>query len=216
MTYMVGVDTQGHVSNVELLVFREARGSEVRTKRFNVQYEGKTVLDPVRINKDIINISGATMSVRSMTAGIKRVLVLVDEFYLKPAGLGSDTMAARNRSRGSSAPSSETNEADDLLTMRNFNTRFRLRDSDRHIRLVYTFFLLLMLAGFTFSFFWAHSMTGLSPQGIADHYRGSDATFGEPMSFSELAEITHFHLFTMPVVFMILVHVLYLTSAAAG
>ena len=99
--------------------------------------------------------------------------------------------------------------------MRNFNTRFRLRDSDRHIRLVYTFFLLLMLAGFTFSFFWAHSMTGLSPQGIASHYRGSDATFGEPMSFRELAEITHFHLFTMPVVFMILVHVLYLTSAGS-
>ena len=98
--------------------------------------------------------------------------------------------------------------------MRNFNTRFRLRDSDRHIRLVYTFFLLLMLAGFTFSFFWAHSMTGLSPQGIADHYRGSNATFCEPMSFRELAEITHFHLFTMPVVFMILVHVLYLTNAS--
>lgn len=95
--------------------------------------------------------------------------------------------------------------------MRNFNSRFRLRDTDHHIRLVYTLFLLLMLAGFTFSFFWAHSMTGLSPNGIADHYRGSDTTFGEPMSFRELAEITHFHLFTMPVVFMILVHVLYLT-----
>ena len=100
MTYMVGVDARGHVSNVELLVFREARGSEVRTKRFNVQYEGKTVLDPVRINKDIINISGATMSVRSMTAGIKRVLVLIDEFYLKPAGLGSDTVAARKSEKG--------------------------------------------------------------------------------------------------------------------
>ncbi len=100
--------------------------------------------------------------------------------------------------------------------MRNFNTRFRLRDTDRHIRLLYTLFLLLMLAGFLFSFFWAHSMTGLSPQGIADHYRGSDATFGEPISFRELAEVTHFHLFTMPVVFMILVHVLYLTSASHG
>lgn len=100
MTYMVGVDARGRVSNVELLVFREARGSEVRTKRFNVQYEGKTVLDPVRINKDIINISGATMSVRSMTAGIKRVLVLVDEFYLKPAGLGSDTVAAKKSEKG--------------------------------------------------------------------------------------------------------------------
>jgi len=98
--------------------------------------------------------------------------------------------------------------------MRNFNARFRLRDTDRHIRLLYTIFLLLTLAGFAFSFFWAHSMTGLSPQGIADHYRGNDATFGEPMSFRELAEITHFHLFTMPVVFMILVHVLYLTMAS--
>jgi Na+-translocating ferredoxin:NAD+ oxidoreductase RnfG subunit len=100
MTYMVGVDNTGHVLNVELLIFREARGSEVRTKRFNVQYEGKTVSDPVRLNKDIINISGATMSVRSMTAGIKRVLVLVDEFYLKPAGLGSDTVATKKSSQG--------------------------------------------------------------------------------------------------------------------
>ncbi|HKT34317.1 MAG TPA: FMN-binding protein [Nitrospira sp.] len=100
MTYMVGVDSQGTISDIELLVFREARGSEVRQKRFNSQYEGKTVLDPVRINKDIINISGATMSVRSMSAGIKRVLVLVDEFYLKPSGRGSDTVAARKAEKG--------------------------------------------------------------------------------------------------------------------
>ena len=100
MTYMVGVDARGRVSNVELLVFRESRGSEVRTKRFNVQYEGKTASDPVRLNKDIINISGATMSVRSMTAGIKRVLVLVDEFYLRPAGIGSDTVATRKSEKG--------------------------------------------------------------------------------------------------------------------
>ena len=100
MTYMVGVDADGKVTNVELLVFRESRGSEVRMKRFNSQYEGKTVLHPVRINKDIINISGATMSVRSMSAGVKRMLVLVDEFYLKPAGLGSDTMQAVSESNG--------------------------------------------------------------------------------------------------------------------
>ena len=100
MTYMVGVDAHGRVSNVELLVFREARGSEVRTKRFNAQYEGKTVSDPIRINKDIINISGATMSVRSISAGVKRVLVLVDEFYLKPAGIGSDTVAMKKSEQG--------------------------------------------------------------------------------------------------------------------
>ena len=100
MTYMVGVDATGACSDVELLVYREARGSDVGKKRFNAQYEGKTVSDPIRIHKDIINISGATMSVRSISAGVKRVLVLVDEFYLKPAGLGSDTMAARKSEQG--------------------------------------------------------------------------------------------------------------------
>lgn len=100
MTYMVGVDAKGRCSDVELLVFREAKGSEVGRKRFNVQYEGKTVFDPIRINKDIINISGATMSVRSISAGVKRVLVLIDEFYLKPRGLGSDTIAVRKANKG--------------------------------------------------------------------------------------------------------------------
>ncbi len=100
MTYMVGVDPKGNCTDVELLVFRDAKGSEVGKKRFNSQYDGKTVSDPIRINKDIINISGATMSVRSMSAGVKRVLVLVDEFYLKPAGLGSDTVAVQKAERG--------------------------------------------------------------------------------------------------------------------
>lgn len=100
MTYMVGVDNRGVCTDVELLVFREAKGSEVRRKRFNAQYEGKTVSDPIRINKDIINITGATMSVRSISAGVKRVLVLVDEFYLKPAGMGSDTVDTKKSEKG--------------------------------------------------------------------------------------------------------------------
>ena len=87
MTYMVGITPDGEVFNVELLIYRESRGSEVGRKRFNYQYEGKDLSDPIRINRDIINISGATMSVRSMSAGIKRALVIVDELYLKPLGL---------------------------------------------------------------------------------------------------------------------------------
>ena len=84
ITYLVGVTPDGKVSDIEILVYRESKGSEVRMKRFNSQYEGKTTLDPIRINKDIINITGATMSVRSVSAGVKRALVLVEEFYLKP------------------------------------------------------------------------------------------------------------------------------------
>ncbi len=99
MSYMVGVDPEGEVTNVEVLVYRESRGSEVRTDRFKYQYEGKTLYDPIRINRDIINISGATMSVRSMSAGVKRVLVMVDEVYLKPEGLGSNLPNARQKEK---------------------------------------------------------------------------------------------------------------------
>ena len=84
ITYIVGITPEGKVFDVEIMVYRESKGSEVRRKRFNSQYEGKTVLDPIRINKDIINVTGATMSVRSVSAGVKRALVLVDEFYLNP------------------------------------------------------------------------------------------------------------------------------------
>jgi hypothetical protein len=100
MTYMVGVDPQGEVLNVEVLVYRESRGSEVRTKRFNYQYQGKTPYHPIRINRDIINISGATMSVRSMSAGVKRALVLVEELYLKPTGKGNAINTASRSDKG--------------------------------------------------------------------------------------------------------------------
>jgi Na+-translocating ferredoxin:NAD+ oxidoreductase RnfG subunit len=82
ITYIVGITPEGKVFDVEIMVYRESKGSEVRRKRFNAQYEGKTLQDPIRINKDIINVTGATMSVRSISAGVKRALVLVDEFYL--------------------------------------------------------------------------------------------------------------------------------------
>jgi H+/Na+-translocating ferredoxin:NAD+ oxidoreductase subunit G len=82
ITYIVGITPQGKVFDVEIMVYRESKGSEVRRKRFNAQYEGKSAQDPSSINKDIINITGATMSVRSVSAGVKRALILVEEFYL--------------------------------------------------------------------------------------------------------------------------------------
>ncbi|HHZ83580.1 MAG TPA: FMN-binding protein [Nitrospirales bacterium] len=86
ITYMVGVTPEATVSQVEVLVYRESRGAEVRKPRFKYQYEGKDSGDPIRINRDIMNITGATMSVRSVSAGVKRALVLTEELYLNPPG----------------------------------------------------------------------------------------------------------------------------------
>ncbi|MDO8141505.1 MAG: FMN-binding protein, partial [Candidatus Brocadiales bacterium] len=81
-TFIVGVNPDGEISNVAILVYRESRGGEIAKKRFLYQFMGKSFKNPVRINKDIINITGATMSVQCMCAGVRKVLGVINEYYL--------------------------------------------------------------------------------------------------------------------------------------
>lgn len=84
ITFMVGVTPAMAVRDVAVLVYRESRGGDVRRERFLRQYRGKSARDPIDVNRDIINISGATISVRSMNAGVKRVLAEVSALYGPP------------------------------------------------------------------------------------------------------------------------------------
>ena len=52
--------------------------------------------------------------------------------------------------------------------MRNFNTRFRLLDTDRQIRLAYTLFVSVIGIGFAFTLYWAYTMNGLSSPTTSD------------------------------------------------
>ncbi|HET6567643.1 MAG TPA: FMN-binding protein [Rhodothermales bacterium] len=81
ITFIVGIDPQFRVAKVAIMAYREDRGGEVRTPRFLYQYKGKTARDPIRTNDDILNISGATISVRAINSGVKRVLYLVTDHY---------------------------------------------------------------------------------------------------------------------------------------
>jgi len=81
ITFMVGVTPQLTVRDVAVLVYRESRGGDVKRKRFLSQYRGKRATDPIDLDRDIINISGATISVRSMNAGVKRVLAELTAVY---------------------------------------------------------------------------------------------------------------------------------------
>lgn len=81
ITFMVGVTPQLSVRDVAVLVYRESRGGDIKRKRFLSQYRGKTTRNPIDSNRDIINISGATISVRSMNAGVKRVLAELNALY---------------------------------------------------------------------------------------------------------------------------------------
>lgn len=82
-TYAVCVKPDGKIKNTAIMVYRESRGGEISHKRFLAQYNGKSLDNPIKINKDIINITGATMSVRMMCMGVRKVLAVVDELYIK-------------------------------------------------------------------------------------------------------------------------------------
>lgn len=81
LTYVVGISPSGVVTKVELMVFREIRGWEVREKRFMAQFEEKTRTDKIEIGETISNVSGATLSAQAMTKGVRRALVLWHDFY---------------------------------------------------------------------------------------------------------------------------------------
>ncbi|MHC4269061.1 MAG: FAD:protein FMN transferase [Planctomycetota bacterium] len=81
-TFIVSVKPNGKIDKIAILVYRESRGAEIAKKRFLYQFKGKSLKNKIRINKDIINISGATMSVVTMCKGVKKVLGVIDQFYL--------------------------------------------------------------------------------------------------------------------------------------
>ena len=81
ITFMVGVTPQFTVREVAVMVYRESRGGEVRRGRFLSQYRGKGLRDPLQLNRDIVNISGATLSVRALNTGVRRVLLSLETLY---------------------------------------------------------------------------------------------------------------------------------------
>jgi Na+-translocating ferredoxin:NAD+ oxidoreductase RnfG subunit len=83
ITFVVKVSEEGDVESVWVMVYRESRGGEVRRERFLGQYKGKRSASPVRLNRDIIGVTGATFSVRAINAGVKRVLNVIDMRYFQ-------------------------------------------------------------------------------------------------------------------------------------
>lgn len=78
ITYAVGITAAGVLRQVEILDYRERQGGEIRSPEWRAQFSGKTATAPLKLDQDVRNISGATLSCRHVTDGIKRLLVTVD------------------------------------------------------------------------------------------------------------------------------------------
>lgn len=79
ITYALGLEPDGRVRQVEILTYRENYGFEVRNPAWRAQFAGKGLRDALQLDGDIKNISGATMSCRHITEGIRRLLATYDE-----------------------------------------------------------------------------------------------------------------------------------------
>ena len=76
ITYAVALDMSGAVRGVEILDYRETHGREVRNPKWRAQFNGKTHGAPLRLDEDIQNISGATLSCKHISEGVRRVLAI--------------------------------------------------------------------------------------------------------------------------------------------
>lgn len=74
--YALAVDATGRVLRLDVLTYRETHGWEIRNDRWRSQFTGKTQKDEVALYADISNISGATLSSRHVTDGVRRLLAL--------------------------------------------------------------------------------------------------------------------------------------------
>lgn len=84
------------------------------------------------------------------------------------------------------------------------------------MKLAFSFFILFILLGLVSSVALYHQQFAFSTDTVADYYQGNKGEknvdqFYVKKSYRELLEVTHFHVFIMPVVYLALVHLYFLS-----
>lgn len=74
ITYALALTSEGVVSGLEILDYRETYGGEIRNAAWRRQFAGKRPAQRLMLGQDIRNISGATLSSRHVTDGVRRLL----------------------------------------------------------------------------------------------------------------------------------------------
>lgn len=78
ITYAVALTSAGAVRQIEIMDYRESYGYQIRDDAWRAQFAGKTASAPLKLDEDIKNISGATLSCRHLADGVKRLLATYD------------------------------------------------------------------------------------------------------------------------------------------
>jgi FMN-binding domain len=76
ITYAAGIDADGRLGALEVLAYRESHGGEIRTEAWRRQFAGRAGLGQLRVQTDIKNIAGATLSCEHVTEGVRWLMAL--------------------------------------------------------------------------------------------------------------------------------------------
>ena len=83
ITFIVKMSPAFRVDLVLVMVYRESRGDGVKRQRFLKQFRDRDFSDHLRLNRDIVAVSGATMSSRALAIGVKKSLAIVEMRYAR-------------------------------------------------------------------------------------------------------------------------------------
>ncbi len=81
ITFLIGVDPAGVILGMEVLIYRESEGSEIRHVGFMRQFMNKRKEDPLQLGRDIQAVSGATLSSRAAAYAAKKALSIFEVVY---------------------------------------------------------------------------------------------------------------------------------------
>jgi Na+-translocating ferredoxin:NAD+ oxidoreductase RnfG subunit len=76
--WVLALNADGSVRQMEVLDYRETYGYEIRNEKWRAQFYGKQHGAKLKLDDDIKNIGGATLSCRHITDGVKRLLSLYE------------------------------------------------------------------------------------------------------------------------------------------
>ncbi len=76
--YALAINASGTIKGIEIMEYVESYGYEVGEAGWRNQFVGKGADATLKLNQDIKNISGATLSCKHVTDGVKRLMVMYD------------------------------------------------------------------------------------------------------------------------------------------
>lgn len=80
--YALAIDSDGVITDLEIMEYRETHGGQIKDELWRAQMYGRRLGSGFKLGKDIDNITGATLSCRHLSDGVHG-LMIVHERLLK-------------------------------------------------------------------------------------------------------------------------------------